>query len=169
MDTVTCSCAMSNHASCACAGMLLLAHGTHMHLSCVCACLAGVPRTPSHLVHAVRRWRKTRLCGNCASAVGSSRACLPRLWLAAVDQLHSSERLWDTAPGMHAVTGSRLCCIPHVPISPPCIKGVRGPFPHKVGCLFPITVIALKMCVFGCLWDVLAGRICHAIAGRVTN
>ena len=48
-------------------------------------------------------------------------------------------------------------------------RGVRGPFPHKVGCLFPITVIALKMCVFGCLWDVLAGRICHAIAGRVTN
>ena len=109
MDTVTCSCAMSNHASCACAGMLLLAHGTHMHLSCVCACLAGVPRTPSHLVHAGRWRRKTRLCGSSASVAATSRLCLPRPWLMAVDQLHSGERLWHAGSSMHAAISSRLC------------------------------------------------------------
>ena len=108
--TLGCSCAMSNHDSCACAGMLLLTHGTHWHLSRVRACLAGAPRTPSHLVHAVRWRRKTRLCGSSASAVASSRLCLPQLWLAAVDQLHSSECLWYTAPAMHAATVSRLWC-----------------------------------------------------------
>ena len=110
---VGCSCAMSNHGSSACAGMLQLPHGSHLYLSRVRACLAGAPRTPSHLVHAVRWRRKTRLCGSSASAVASSRLCLPRLWLAAVDQLHSSERLWYTAPAMHAATVSRLWCTPH--------------------------------------------------------
>ena len=100
------------HCSCAHAGMLLLTHGTHQHLRRVCACLAGALHTPSDLVHRVRRWRKHRLCGNCASAAASSRLCLPRLWLAAVDHLHSSERFWHVAPAMHAVRVSRLCCTP---------------------------------------------------------
>ena len=90
--------------------MLLLTHGTHMHLSRVRACSAGAPRTVRRLVHAVRWWRKTRLCGSSASAVASSRLCLPRLWLAAVDQLHSSERLWCIVSAMQAATVSRLWC-----------------------------------------------------------
>ena len=90
---VGCSCAMSNHGSSACAGVLQLPHGSHLYLSRVRACLAGAPCTPSHLVDAVRRWRKTRLCGSIASAVESSTACLPRLWLAVMDQMHSRECL----------------------------------------------------------------------------
>ena len=65
MDTVACSCAMSNHGNCACAGMLLLPHATHQHLRRVCACLAGARTTRSCLLHAVRRWRKR----GCAAAV----------------------------------------------------------------------------------------------------
>ena len=53
---------MSNHSSCAHAGMLLLTHGTHQHLRRVRACLAGALSTPDDLVHDVRRWHKTRLC-----------------------------------------------------------------------------------------------------------
>ena len=55
---VECSCAMSDYDSCACAGMLLLTHGTHMHLSCVRASLADALPTPDDLVPAVRQWRK---------------------------------------------------------------------------------------------------------------
>ena len=57
MDTVRCSCAMCNHASCADAGMLLLPHGTHQHLSRVCACLSGARAASGCLLHDVRRWR----------------------------------------------------------------------------------------------------------------
>ena len=57
MDSCGCSCAMSNHSSCAHAGMLLLTHGSHQHLSRVCACLLGARATPRCLLHVVRRWR----------------------------------------------------------------------------------------------------------------
>ena len=45
MDTVACRCAMSNYDNCACAGMLLLPHGTHKHLRRACARLAGARAT----------------------------------------------------------------------------------------------------------------------------
>ena len=57
MDTVARSCAMSNHGSCACAGMLLLPHSTRQHLRRVRARLAGARTTPRYLLHVVRRWR----------------------------------------------------------------------------------------------------------------
>ncbi len=105
---VGCSCAMSSHSSCAHAGMLLLTHGTHMHLSRVRACSAGAPRTVRRLVHAVRRWSKTRLYGSSASAAPTSKLCLPPPWLMAVDQLHSGERLWHADSSVHAAAVSRL-------------------------------------------------------------
>ena len=52
-----CSCAMSNHGTCAHAGMLLLPHGTHKHLSRGCARLAGTRTTSGCLLHTVRQWR----------------------------------------------------------------------------------------------------------------
>ena len=57
MDTVACSCAMSDHGTCACAGMLLLPHGTHKHLRRAYARLAGARATSGCLLHAVRWWR----------------------------------------------------------------------------------------------------------------
>ena len=124
---VGCSCAMSDYDSCACAGMLLLTHGTHMHLSRVRASLADALPTPDDLVPAVRQWHKTRLCGSSASAAATSRACLPRLWLAAVGQLHSSERLRHTVSAMHAATASRLCCTPHTFCPTPAIRIALSP------------------------------------------
>ena len=49
--------AIITHGCCACAGMLLLPHPTHQHLSRVCACLAGARTTRSCLLRAVRQWR----------------------------------------------------------------------------------------------------------------
>ena len=57
MDSWDTAGAMSNHGNCACAGMLLLPHATHQHLSRVCACLAGARTTRSCLLRVVRRWR----------------------------------------------------------------------------------------------------------------
>ena len=48
---------MSNHGSCACAGILLLPHSTRQDLRRVRARLAGARTTPRCLLHAVRRWR----------------------------------------------------------------------------------------------------------------
>ena len=57
MDTVACRCAMSNYDNCACAGMLLLTHGTHHHPRRACARLAGARTTSGCLLPAVRWWR----------------------------------------------------------------------------------------------------------------
>ena len=57
MDTVACRCAMSNYDNCACAGMLLLTHGTHHHPRRACARLAGARVTSGCLLPAVRWWR----------------------------------------------------------------------------------------------------------------
>ena len=65
MDTVACSCAMSNYDTCADAGMLLLPHGTHKHLRRACARLAGARTTSGCLLPAVRWWRLR----GCAPAV----------------------------------------------------------------------------------------------------
>ena len=54
MDTVACRCAMSNYDNCACAGMLLLTHGTHHHPRRACARLAGARTTSGYLLPDVR-------------------------------------------------------------------------------------------------------------------
>ena len=50
MDTVACRCAMSNYDNCACAGMLLLTHGTHHHPRRACARLAVARMTSGYLL-----------------------------------------------------------------------------------------------------------------------
>ena len=56
---------MSKHGCCACAGMLVLPHGTHLHLSRVPACLAGTPSTADYSLHAGHQ----RCRRGCATAV----------------------------------------------------------------------------------------------------
>ena len=89
MDTVARSCAMSNHGSCACAGMLLLPHSTRQHLRRVRARLAGARTTPRYLLHVVRRWR-LRGCAAVVSLLLGARinACCCHGLLAATHCAH---------------------------------------------------------------------------------
>ena len=72
-------CAVSNHASCAHAGMLLLAHGTHLHPSHASACLAGRWSTTTCLLRAVRHRRQqgggAGTAGDCECRVHASHCC----------------------------------------------------------------------------------------------
>ena len=106
-------CAVSNHASCARAGVLLLPHGTHPHPSHASACLAGTWSATTCLMCAVRHRRQR---GGSASTAGDgewSRLCFPLLWYAAVDSLHTCEPLKHARRAVHAATSSGQWSTPH--------------------------------------------------------
>ena len=95
------------------AGMLVLPRGTHLLPICVFACLAGTPSATDHLLHGVRQQRQRGLSGSTAGVAARSRLCLPWLWCALMDSVHSYERLWHFVRTVHAAGRSRWCCTPH--------------------------------------------------------
>ena len=92
-------CAVSNHASCARAGVLLLPHGTHPHPSHASACLAGTWSATTCLMCAVRHRRQR---GGGASTAGDGECS--RLRFPLLLQLQ-----WT--PSTHVNRWSTLCVL----------------------------------------------------------
>ena len=110
---------MSNHASCARAGMLLLPHGTCLHPSHASVCSAGTCSATTCLLRAVRHRRQQ---GGGASTAGDgewSRLCFPLLWHAAVDSLHTCEPLKHAMRAVHAAASSGQWSTPHTYLPAP--------------------------------------------------
>ena len=101
------ACAMGNQGCWVEAGMLVLPRGTHLLPICVFACLAGIPSATDHLLHGVRQQRQRGLSGSSAGIAARSRLCLPWLWCALMDSLHSYEHLWHFVRTVHAAGRSR--------------------------------------------------------------
>ena len=76
MDTWGYGCAVSNHACCTCAGMLVRPHGTRLHLTRVFTCSQVTQPTQCRLLHAVRH-RRQRGAGAAlpVSPVGRTGGC----------------------------------------------------------------------------------------------
>ena len=89
------------------AGMLVLPRGTHLLPICVFACLAGTPSATDRLLYGVRQQRQRGLSGSTAGIAARSRLCLPWLWCALMDSVHSYERLWHFVRTVHAAGRSR--------------------------------------------------------------
>ena len=103
------------------AGMLVLPRGTHLLPICVFACLAGTPSATDHLLHGVRQQRQRGLSGSTAGIAARSRLCLPWLWCALMDSVHSYERLWHFIRAVHPAERSPLVLYPSYVLPHPCI------------------------------------------------
>ena len=107
--------AVSNHACCGRAGMLVRPHGTRLHPTRVSACSQATQPTQDRLLHAVRHRRQRGASSSTGGVACRSRWYFLALWHEAVSSVHSCERLRHDAAAPIDRTVSRLCATGRMP------------------------------------------------------